>query len=163
MSVKRILIVGIGSAHGDDRIGWLVADRLVAMVESENVEVRHAKSPIDLLDWLAGVERLVICDACRGLGRVGEMRRWEWPTTELSAIGLSGTHGLSVPTVLKLADRLGRLPEVVVVWAIEGAGRGTSGLLSTELTQALPELVSQIVGELNEPPLLETNTCTNSR
>ncbi len=153
MSSERTLIVGIGSAHGDDQIGWLVADRLAASVACDHIEVRHAKSPVDLLDWLVDVDRLVICDACRGLGSAGGMRRWTWPSEELAAIGLSGTHGLSVPAVLKLANSLGRLPEDIVVWAIEAAATCPSNKLSTEVSHALPELVRLIASEVSEPAL----------
>src|SRR5688572_26163325 len=45
------LVVGIGSDHGDDRVGWLVADALQTRAPAD-VSVRHAKTPLDLLDWL---------------------------------------------------------------------------------------------------------------
>ncbi len=151
MSVGRTLIVGIGSAHGDDQIGWLVADRLAADVKSNSIDVRHAKSPVDMFDWIVDVDRLVICDGCRGLGTVGNMHRWEWPTTELSAIGLSGTHDLSVTDVLKLAANLGRLPKEVVIWAIEGSASGPAANVSAELLQALPELANRVADEVSQP------------
>ena len=39
------LIVGIGSAHGDDRIGWLVVEQLREFADRNQFELRIAKSP----------------------------------------------------------------------------------------------------------------------
>lgn len=50
------LIVGIGSAHGDDQIGWLVADEVVRLVaqsdQSQHIMIHKVKSPIDVLNCL---------------------------------------------------------------------------------------------------------------
>jgi hydrogenase maturation protease len=163
MSRSRTLVVGIGSPHGDDQAGWLVAERLAddPGIGTESVAkgtkisnhppgiiVRQAKSPSELLDWLDGMDRLVICDACRGLGRVGELRSWRWPDHELADVSWSGTHDLSLPAVLALADRLGRLPPRVTIWSVEGASIGALAAVSPEVAEALPNLVEQIKNEL---------------
>lgn len=162
MSTDRTLIVGIGSPHGDDQIGWRVADRFASSTEQDHIDVRRAKSPVDLLDWLEDVRRLVICDSCRGLGRVGAMRRWKWPAPEISEIALSGTHTLSLPAVLALAKTLGRLPDDVLIWAIEGATSNAGQMASARAMQAVPEVVKQIVFELTDVGLFEAKACTNS-
>ena len=62
---QRILIAGLGSAHGDDQAGWLVAENLASQCqEYPDITVRRASIPLDLLDWLEGVDVLYICDAC---------------------------------------------------------------------------------------------------
>ena len=163
MNLQRTLLVGIGSPHGDDQLGWLVADRVATCVKHDHIEIRRAASPTDLLDWLHGVNLLVICDACRGLRRVGEVHRWNWPTPELPALAWSGTHDLSLLAVLTLAQRLGRLPEQVVVWAMEAAASNTAEHLSPELSAAVPALVNRIVAELNDTAPLQENACTSNR
>jgi hydrogenase maturation protease len=173
MNLPRTLLVGIGSPHGDDQLGWLVVDRVAACVKHDHLEIRRAASPTDLLDWLQDVERLVICDACRGLGRVGEVRRWNWPTSELPALAWSGTHDLSLPAVLMLAQRLGRLPEQVVVWAIEAAASSATETPSAAQSAAVPAvwpagppagaLVNRIVEELNAETPLQDKACTSNR
>lgn len=55
---KHILIVGIGSPHGNDRIGWEVIERLETVHPSAQTKsgngllLRKATAPIELLDWL---------------------------------------------------------------------------------------------------------------
>lgn len=80
--MRRVLIVGIGSAHGDDQAGWLVIRQLQELLTADDgrgirgtsnavsefaelsVECRQAQSPVDLLDWIEGHETLHIVDAC---------------------------------------------------------------------------------------------------
>jgi hydrogenase maturation protease len=122
------LVVGIGSAHGDDQIGWLVADEIRAILSDtparDPTEVHNAKSPLDLFNWLGEnadrkFYRLLICDACRGLGETGSTRRWLWPTGELQNVCFSGTHDFGLAAALQLAEQLGRLPSIVSIWGIQ--------------------------------------------
>lgn len=156
MRLPRILVVGIGSPHGDDQAGWRLAERLAIAFDQDNIAVRKAKSPSELLDWLDGIERLIVCDACRGLGRAGEIKRWTWPASELQQASWSGTHDLSLPAVLQLADRLGRLPPTVIVWSVEGASVEALGAMSSVVAAALPNLADQIANEVNQG-----SRCTN--
>lgn len=62
---QRILIAGLGSPHGDDQAGWLIAENLASQCqENSDTMIRRASIPLDLLDWLEGVDVLHICDAC---------------------------------------------------------------------------------------------------
>ncbi len=80
------LFVGIGSPHGNDRLGWAIADELAQRLGDHAglMDVRKAKSPVDLLDWLDGRERVFLCDACRMHLDTGTIRCWEWPHAEIS-------------------------------------------------------------------------------
>jgi len=132
MSSLRTLLVGLGSPHGDDRIGWLLAGRVEAAVAeaglTESCRVRLAASPVDLLDWSDGFERLIICDACQGLPRPGQMRCWSWPAVELRAIRWSGTHDLPLPTVLGIGQRLRKLPAQVMLCCVEADAAQACGV-----------------------------------
>lgn len=162
-ATSATLIVGIGSAHGDDRVGWLVAEQLREFADRNQFELRIAKSPADLLDWLEGNQRLVICDACHGQGEIGELSRWLWPAPDISEITMSGTHNLSLPTVLTLAEKLGRLPNEVVIWAIEGATRQSTAAMSPAVMEAVPTLAGRITNDLVAPQPLGAKICTNNR
>jgi len=166
MTGARTLVVGIGSPHGDDAAGWVVADRLMENGEKQGVSVRKAKSPadlLDLLDWLDHVGCLIVCDACRGLDRPGQSRCWIWPTTEFAPLHFSGTHDLSLPAVLALARQLKRLPGRVVICGVEGKNRGAAESMSYEVRAAIPELLAQIMRELQNDSSPQTSTCMNDR
>jgi hydrogenase maturation protease len=137
------LIVGFGSAHGDDRVGWLVADQLKTRLGSRP-EIHRAIAALDLLDWLDGVQRLVLCDGCRGAGPVGSRHLWRWPVPELPFIRSAGTHDLGIPAVLTLAERLGRLPSEVWLWGIEIATDRPADEMSVAVLAAVPLVVDEM-------------------
>ena len=154
------LFVGIGSPHGDDRLGWEVADRL-----SQNADLRgefsfrQASIPTDLLDWLDGVACLHFCDACRTSSPPGALHRWEWDRSHLTpqdrtlpafSAGLrsAGTHAWGLMDVLSLANELARLPERVTIWGIEGLRFEPGQPMSPETIERLPGIVDTITESL---------------
>lgn len=151
MSHRRTLFVGIGSPHGDDRIGWQVADAL-EHVELPNVELRQASTPSHVLDWLEGFDRLIVCDACltesEGRPTGPQVHRWEWPTPRLSTVRSAGSHAFGLPQVLELAQRLHTLPSEVVVFGVEGSRFNAFAELSTEIAQSFDKIVGEIVNDL---------------
>ena len=162
MTHANVLTVGIGSPHGDDQAGWLVAERLAADPQHHRIAIRQAASPAELLDWLDGVDCLIVCDACRGLGRVGALRRWTWPARALADASWSGSHDFSLTTALQLAERLGRLPPRVVIWSVEAAAGKAFGAPSPEVAAALPRLVARLTDEIGCCALSRDEPCTNS-
>lgn len=137
------LLIGLGSAHGDDQIGLLVADEIKRRV-GQAIDVQFASSPAAMLDHLDSRERVVICDACISSGPPGTLHRWNWPTTELQSSRFTGSHDVTLPAALDLADELGRLPREVTIWgiAIGAAQPGTE--MSPALAAAAPAIVEQI-------------------
>jgi len=143
--------VGIGSPHGDDQIGWIVVRELAAAMRDE-IEVHQATQPAELLDWLEEVHQLVICDACLTGGAAGEIHRWVWPTDSLATHKRAGSHDLSLPFVLSLAERLGKLPPRVVVWGIELGDASPGAAISSSLRSAVSQIISRMIGELRSAP-----------
>ncbi|REJ92470.1 MAG: hypothetical protein DWQ34_03430 [Planctomycetota bacterium] len=143
----RSLFVGIGSPHGDDRIGWMVADALVSRMPPE-IEIRHAATPSELLDWLEGASRLIICDAClfRRNTTQGDVQLhcWEWPTPKVAVLRSADSHSFGLPQVLHLADRLGTLPSDVSVFGVEGLCFDAFAELSPEVATAVDSIVQRI-------------------
>jgi hydrogenase maturation protease len=158
------LFVGIGSPHGDDQAGWFVADHLRRQVNSlSDVLVRRAIVPMDLLDWLDGVDHLHLCDACQSGAAPGKLLRWQWtgahdrssdedapgPFHGLSALRSTGSHDCGLGQTLLLAERLRRLPSQVTVWGIEGRRFEPHQSVSDEIQAALPAIVSTVLAALS--------------
>jgi len=156
------LVVGVGSPFGDDRLGWIVADELQHRRRS-NALVRKASSPADVLDWLPGSDRLLICDACWSPGTIGKILRFDWPDGTLATLRFSGTHDLNLPAVLDLAGRLSLLPSCTTIWSVtiadpvdhlphdtrQARSFADSDGLSPDLASAIPALVAQIEQEIS--------------
>ena len=138
----QAVFVGIGSPHGDDRVGWRVAEELTRLVPAANVHTAH--SPADLLDVLEDQHQLLICDGCRGSGVVGTVSRWQWPRLATEPIAFTGTHDLSLVATLELAQRLDRLPPDVRIWGVE-IGAPVAG---APLTPGTALVASQLAREI---------------
>ncbi len=165
MGDKQSLFVGIGSPHGDDQAGWFVADRLRLKVNAlSEIFVRRATVPMDLLDWLDGVDHLHLCDACQSGATPGKLLRWHWsgpaydrssdedaagPFHGLSALRSTGSHDCGLGQTLLLAERLRRLPAEVTVWGIEGSRFEPLQSVSDEIQAALPAIVSTVLAALS--------------
>ncbi|MBX7167993.1 MAG: hydrogenase maturation protease [Pirellulales bacterium] len=145
------LVIGLGSPHGDDRAGWEVA-RALAELNLPGCDVRLANSGAAVLDLLTGAERLVICDAVRGMGPGGTVARWNWPLPQAAPWQAAGSHDLGLREALTLAERLGTLPGEVVIWGVEAVSIGPAERLSEIVRAALPGLVARIEAELREHP-----------
>jgi hydrogenase maturation protease len=117
---STLRVVGVGSPHGDDRVGWWLADRLAGGSRA-GVEVVRAATPLDLIDDLDGVGTLIVADAVRGGGGPrGSVVIRRWPDEADLGAGRDGsTHGLGVVEALSLAVALGRLPGRVILFGIE--------------------------------------------
>ena len=111
------LIVGLGSHHGADAIGWLTARALTRL--DSTLSVAEAASPSNMLDLMQQKSRLIICDGCQGAGEPGSAHHWLWPHFDLQPLRSSGTHNLTLDEVLRLAETLGTIPQQIDLWGIE--------------------------------------------
>jgi len=150
----KTLFVGIGSPHGDDAAGWCVArglaDRATARRAATGIDVRSATTPADLLDWLAGVDTLDVCDAVSCQAAPGSLHRWRWPDPALTSARFGGSHDLSLTAALTLAEQLGHLPRQVRVWGIAASECGELAPLSAAVAAAVPAIVAQIWESLHD-------------
>jgi hydrogenase maturation protease len=154
------LFVGIGSPHGDDRVGWEIVERLTRSAKlSREFGFRRARVPTDLLDWLDGVARLHLCDACQTSNPPGTLHCWKWegstligsqrPPVFCRRLRSAGSHAWGLFDVLSLAERLKRLPEQVTIWGVEGLQFDAGHPLSPEMADRLPEVVATIEASLS--------------
>jgi hypothetical protein len=67
-SQEQTLVIGIGSRHGADAIGWLT-DLALRRLGLKHLTV-EVTSPDDILDRLVYTSRPVICDGCQLVGRL---------------------------------------------------------------------------------------------
>jgi hydrogenase maturation protease len=122
-----------------------VVERLAHELAAHEIDVRTARSPGELLDWLDGVERLIVCDACENQGSPGTVHCWNWPAAELSLARASGSHDLGLASALALADELGRLPGEVTIVAVEEKQHLAGAKMSPEVVVAVERVVRLIM------------------
>jgi hydrogenase maturation protease len=144
------LVLGLGNEwRGDDAAGLEVARRLraagVRAVEREG-------EPSSLLDAWANESEVILVDAVSSSAEPGTIHRLDARAGPLPVRLFRGsTHHLSVAEAIELGRSLGRLPERIEVYGIEGrrfeAGRG----LSTEVRLAVDEVARELAAKLDGP------------
>jgi hydrogenase maturation protease len=130
------LIVGLGSPHGDDQLGWVVVDRLRPRLPA-GIAVDKVHGGLELLECLGGHDAAVVIDAAAPAGRPGTIRSFTWPSPDLAHCAPWSTHGLGLVQALHLAETLGRLPGRVSIYTIEARdispGAPLSGIVARRL------------------------------
>lgn len=156
------VVIGVGNEYRrDDGIG----PALIAALEDRWLpDVKLILSdgePARLIDDWADVPLAIVVDAvlCEP-STPGEFYRTDVPLHDHahhdgSALEshphTAGSHSLGIPDALRLAQAVDRLPERLVVYAVEAADVGFGTELSPSVAAALPRLVDAVVSELTGP------------
>jgi hydrogenase maturation protease len=145
------VVIGIGNPYRrDDGIGPALAERLTRLALT-NVDIRVLDGePTGLLDAWTGARLAIVVDAVLGKpARPGQIHRTSLP--ELARAPAASSHGLGVPEAVELGQALGRLPDRLIVYAVEAADVGFGTDLSPEVAAALPELLDAVLTDLERP------------
>lgn len=151
MRSVRAVVIGIGNRfRRDDGAGSLVVDRLrgpaglgdVLLVESDGDATR-------LVDLWDGVHTAVVVDAVRTVEPVpGRVHRIETGRLSGSGRGEASSHSLGLGDAVDLAAILDRLPERLIVFAVEGADFTFGVGLSEPVRPAVESVAYAIEREL---------------
>ena len=147
MNAPRKCVIGVGSPHGDDQIGWLIADA-VHVLAADRCSVHKVASPLEILNWIDDAEWLGICDACRGTGHIGDWNSWTWPDDRIVTQEFAGSHDVGLSATLNLAARLERLPTAIRIWGIEIGDCQPGDHVSRAAKAAISAVANAIVREI---------------
>lgn len=137
------LVIGIGNDwRSDDGAGLEVARRLSAAGVRA---VEHGGDPSGLLDAWDGETEVILVDAVSAGAAPGTIHRLDARATPLPPRLFRGsTHHLSVAEAVELGRCLGRLPQHLELYGIEGhrfeAGRG----LTPHVRRAADEVAAEL-------------------
>ena len=111
------------------------------------VVISHGE-PTGLLDAWAVARPAVVIDAV--VGEPATPGRWHRITDDhVSApSGTAGTHGFGVPEAMELGRVLDRMPQQLILYAIEVADVSIGLGLSAPVAAAVPALVDAVLREL---------------
>lgn len=154
-TVNRILILGIGSPFGDDKVGWLVVSRLeqnptiAKLVKNGCLQLEVVDRPgISLINWLlGGYHKIILVDMVKtNLHIPGQI--YNLNADEI--IGFSGmlsSHSLGVSASLALARELAIPIENVNFWGIEGVYTTPDAGIHPEVADSV-KIVSQQIADI---------------
>ncbi|HUJ26542.1 MAG TPA: hydrogenase maturation protease [Myxococcales bacterium] len=150
--MTRICLMGVGNVlMGDDALGPYVLKQIEAGWElPRNVTVFDAGTPgLDLTLFLDGFDALVAVDALKAKGEPGTIKSYGRIGLVSGALPIvTSPHEPSLREALMRLDMIGRCPkDVVLIGAIpQGSETGTG--LSEPVQRAIPEIVAQVLREL---------------
>jgi hydrogenase maturation protease len=138
----RILLIGVGTRRGDDAAGLLAAERLASLTWPPSVRViACARSPLDLLDELAGADAAILIDATRSGRAPGAVHRVRG--AELRPLRPASSHAIGVAEALALAATLGQVPERIELVGIEGE-RAEGERISPAVARGVEEACARV-------------------
>ncbi|MGI5466637.1 hydrogenase maturation protease [Streptomyces sp. CA-132043] len=150
----RITVIGVGNTfRHDDGIGPAVVQRLRERALSRPLppSVRLADCDGDagrLIALWDGMELAVVIDAAhaepRHPGRVHRISLGGFPLPTPA----TSSHGLGLGEALQLSEALGRLPDRLLVLAVEGADRSLGTGLTTAVAETVEPLANVVEAEI---------------
>jgi hydrogenase maturation protease len=118
--MHTVRVIGIGSAYGDDQLGWVTVERLAACLPADYpVSCLRCESPNQLF-WLISEAKLVILIDAVYTGKfLGMIHRWQDAAiADLPKAKLS-SHGVVISQIWTLANNLQCAPDESRVYGIE--------------------------------------------
>jgi hydrogenase maturation protease len=147
-----IRIVGIGSPHGDDALGWEAVRLLREQIGNRpEIETYLAHGGQRLLELLDGQGTLVLIDGVQSGEPPGTIHHIEWPDPRLKSMRSHSTHGMGLGEALRLAQALGIAPNRVVILAVDVASTGYEQRLGRAVKVELQKLIDLIAEVLKKP------------
>ncbi len=147
----RLHIIGVGSPYGDDRLGWVAAERLRDCLRLNAEPGRIAISILDrpgamLLTQWNETDEVIVIDAMRSGAAPGTWRRLA--VEDLASSHPATSHGFGVAGALELARELGNLPRRLCVYVMEIDASWSGSGLSPAVTDAMSVLVHEVEAEI---------------
>ena len=140
------LLIGVGNEwRRDDGAGLAVVRRLRGRLPDTISLLESAGEPMGLVEAWSGAREAVVVDAARSEAPPGTIHRIDVRAEELPAELFRGsTHAFGVAEAVELAHALGRIPERLSVFGIEGEIMGAGSGLSAGVERAVGELVIEL-------------------
>jgi hydrogenase maturation protease len=142
-----VLVIALGNAdRGDDAAGLLVVRRLRQL----GIDAReHTGDGLSLLESWSGAGHVILIDTVLTGAPAGTIARFDGRDARVVRDALrASTHAFGVAEALELGRVLGRLPESVTIYGIEGKQFDPGSRPSEEVLAAVETLAARISAEL---------------
>lgn len=132
----NILILAIGSPHGDDQLAWLASEQLYCnKLLDSTIHIECVDRPgLNLLYWFEETyDAVILMDAVLNQNsQPGEI--FQLPPDKISAFqGMLSSHNLGVAPSIALAEVLNLLPKHCYFFGMQAKNTGINEPLSSEI------------------------------
>jgi hydrogenase maturation protease len=156
-----VLVVAIGNPdRGDDSFGPAVAQRLRKRVPDTVRIFERSGDALGLIEDWNGIPSVIVIDAVAPISQPGRVHRLDLTDSPLP-IGFAprSSHAFGVAETVELARSLGRLPQCLIAYLVEGEGFETGALLSSPVTTAVEDVTERVIVELSAILAARGKTC----
>ena len=160
--MSRVVVIGVGNPYrGDDAAGLVAVERLQSRVPDGVSVLACEQEPTRIIDAWTGARAALIVDAVQSGAEPGTLHRVDASREPVPAhVFRSSTHAFGVGEAIELARALGRLPERIVVYGVEGATVAAGVGLTPQVETAVDGVVEALLGDL-ERLVREEELCTS--
>ncbi len=147
-----MMVIGIGNTmRRDDGVGILAVEELANRIPPDAADLTTMDGESTrLIEAWTGVDRAVVVDAMRSGEPAGSVRRIEVGRDALPAWApLASSHHAGLAEAVDLGRALDRLPDHLVIYAVEVADVSPGEGLSPAVATALPDVVRLLHAELD--------------
>ena len=145
-----VLVVAIGNPdRGDDGFGPAVAQRLRRRVHPTVRILERSGDALALIEDWNSSPPVIIVDAMTPITKPGRVHRLDLTHSPLP-VGCSprSSHACGVAETVELARSLGRLPQCLLAYVVEGEQFGTGAPLSLVVAEAVGDVAERIASEV---------------
>ncbi|MDD3182225.1 MAG: hydrogenase maturation protease [Alphaproteobacteria bacterium] len=148
-----VLFLGVGNLHrADDGVGPLLAERLASdpalTVKGLTIQP-HSGEGASLMHVWEGLQKVVIVDAMKSGGTVGEVRRFDAIKETLHhGVFRYSSHLFSLAEAVEMSRALDMLPKEMIIYGIEGIEFTFGADRSPEVEKVIPEVEAAVRREL---------------
>lgn len=144
-----IRVIGVGSHHRADLVGWLACERLQAGTTTNHYDWQLCRTPLHLPELVANCDVVVIVDALLSDQPAGQVISLSWPAPSDRYPSICSSHGIGVIEALQLAATLGQLPAHTYLLGItiSNQHQDATAIISKafpQLQQALNQIVDHV-------------------
>lgn len=153
MSIRapaRVLVAGIGNPdRGDDGFGAAVIARLRDQVPLRVALLEPTGDPLSLLNEWDGFYAVILVDAAAPINEPGQIHRLDLAAGPLPrSWSPSSTHAFGLGETVELGRSMGRLPQHLLLYVVEGERFDTGAPLSPTVVAAVKDVAERILAEL---------------
>lgn len=147
-----VLLLALGSPHGADQLAWVIGGYLSARSE-EWLRINPINDPlrVSTLNRPSGI--LAILDATTTQLQDSPLWRFRWPDLPVHESRPFSSHALDLKYGLELAETLGNLPELVLIYAIDVHPLSTEQSAGKFLTCIAESLLRDLENVRHNPEL----------
>ena len=146
------VVIGVGNTdRGDDGVGAEVLAHLEGYVPpGVRLAYTSGSDPATVMDLWSEARRAILVDAMVSGTEAGAVERFDATDAPLPHnVRLVSTHALGAGLAVEMARALGRLPQRLTVYGIEGCCYDAGAGLSPRVAAAVPVAVGMILEELS--------------